>query len=562
MLKPAPKTGRKAATVTREKIRILICDDEKLILTIISRILTSANYEVVTTTSPVEGIAAFKSGSFAAVITDVMMEPVDGFIFREMIRACNKTIPIVFLTSLIGGSDHYLLNMITQDPCSYFIPKQSGKLLLLNKLDQILMAYRTERAQNFAQNRLREELALASNIQRAMLPPYVYSGNCFEYSCLYRPLHKISGDLYERLPITDSRGIMVFGDLSGHGIHSALAMIAVQSFLKSIDLDQENLPCTLARKLNGFLWRQLHGIAYMCALIVFYDFEKNIMRYYNSGMGDLLCVNSRTGKLRDLNPEKRGSLPLGMMPDGDFEQSDTVEAVFDDGEYFIAASDGISDLSMSPDGTEGLDMALFRELLGQAVIQSRELGDIVALPFQIYSMLELAGYAFPQDDTMLMVMRKKTHPRRGVLYYGSIRCLHEEVDRLVQQVAETVNTRFAPCIELAVSVELMLQEHLTNILNHGFDGRDHDGEYIFVKVVDAGRNLIVTVWDFGREWRFDTSVMRDPDKHLDMLNDSGAVNGRGVAIIQKIASRISRKRLAGLNECTFVIPQITESASK
>ena len=212
-----------------KKIRILVCDDEKLTLAMISRVLVSANYEVVAVTSPLEGIAEFKSSPFAAVITDVMMEPVDGFIFREMIRACSKTVPVVFLTSLVGGSDHYHLNMIMQDPCSYFIPKQSGKQLLLNKLDQILMAYRAERAQDLARARLREELSLASGIQRAMLPPYVYTGKFFEYSCLYRPLHKISGDLYERLPISDSCGVFVCGDLSGHGSHSALARIAVQT---------------------------------------------------------------------------------------------------------------------------------------------------------------------------------------------------------------------------------------------------------------------------------------------------------------------------------------------
>ena len=230
MKRPENRAGDGMVFEAGKKIRVLVCDGEKLILSIISRILIQADYEVSAVASPAEGIALFRRNAFAAVITGVLMEPVDGFTFREMLRAIDKTVPIVFLTSLTGSSDHSLLNRIMQDPCSYFIPEESDKQLMLNKLDQILLAYRAERAQDSTQERLCEELALASSIQRGMLPPYVYFGDHFEYSCLYRPLQKISGDLYEHLPLSDTKGVVVFGDLSGHGIHSALAMIAVQAF--------------------------------------------------------------------------------------------------------------------------------------------------------------------------------------------------------------------------------------------------------------------------------------------------------------------------------------------
>lgn len=409
MNRPENRTDGRTVSAGGKRIRVLVCDDKKLIRSMISRILVPADYEVEAAASPAEGIALFKSNPFEVVITDVSTEPVDGFAFREMLRAIDRTVPIVFLTGRICGSDHDLLNTIMQDPRSYFLPKQSGRQLMLNKLDQILSACRAEYPRDAAQeHRVGEELALAGSIQRALLPPNVYSGDHFEYSCLYRPLHKISGDLYEHLPVSGTSGMVIFGDLSGHGIHSALAMTAVLSFLKNVSLEQENLPCMLARELNAFLCRQLHGLVYMCALIIRYDFEANIIQYYNSGMGELFCVNARTGELRELNPEKKGSVPLGIMPECVFEREDTVEVRIEDGECFIAISDGICDLSRSADGSDGMDMDFFRDLLSRAVMQIGEEGDIVALPFQIYSMLELGGYMFAQDDAMLMAIRGKT----------------------------------------------------------------------------------------------------------------------------------------------------------
>ena len=52
------------------------------------------------------------------------------------------------------------------------------------------------------------------------------------------------------------------------------------------------------------------------------------------------------------------------------------------------------------------------------------------------------------------------------------------------------------------------------------------------------------------------------ERSLDELNSNFAENGRGVPIISRLSSQISRQRYCGLNESIFVIPRKKRDWSK
>lgn len=541
----------------RHKAKALLLDDDKLVRIAITAFLKDSDLVVESTSNAQDAIEMIQKTHFDVVITDIMMEPIDGFAFRDLVRSYNRLVPILFLTSLVNGVDNALLNRIMTDPYSYYIPKNASKLFLVNKLKQALHASEAIRERNQMEEKIEKSLELASLIQRSMLPPWAHFSDAYEFSCFYHPLNKISGDLFEWIPLSESSCLLVFGDVSGHGTHSALAMMAVQAFLKrNADLWQKQppKPHAVAQEIGDFLYGNLHGIAYMCALIAVWDFERNLLRYYNAGYVDMERFRTPSGERIPLNPERKGGLPLGMIPDAQALESETVECVFDDGDRFLVYSDGVHDLSSDPNGENGMDMDVFHDVASTLIQQEAVEDNAISIPFRCYNALKGMGWMHPQDDCTLFVIGKPHPSRNQKTFVCRISANNQSVDDMVQVASEFV---LAHCgsEDLSFRLELLLGEYLVNIIRHGLEETSRQNEFIVLKVVVEERDVKIVVWDRGREWNSGANpAFRHPNDVLDERNAAFAESGRGLSIVLKIAPDIRRQRYSGLNETVFRIP--------
>ena len=105
--------------------RILIAEDDKSINKLVSTYLKADGHEVVSCFDGLEAYKEVKSGSFDAVVTDVMMPEMDGFELATKIRETDESIPIIFLTALsdkpsvrLGfkiGADDYVVKPFDAD---------------------------------------------------------------------------------------------------------------------------------------------------------------------------------------------------------------------------------------------------------------------------------------------------------------------------------------------------------------------------------------------------------------------------------------------------------------
>ena len=108
------------AADTHGKAKILIVDDEKLIRLTLSAKLKKVGYYTVAVDGVESAVAEFKKNpdSFSAVITDIMMGEMDGFMFRNIIRGFSPSVPIFFLTALDPEEGSGFLKKILDDPIS------------------------------------------------------------------------------------------------------------------------------------------------------------------------------------------------------------------------------------------------------------------------------------------------------------------------------------------------------------------------------------------------------------------------------------------------------------
>ena len=79
--------------------KILIVDDEKIMLMLASRIL-SKKYEVITTTSATDAVEIFYRERPDLILSDLMMPEMDGYELHRVLQEKNsETVPIIFMTA-------------------------------------------------------------------------------------------------------------------------------------------------------------------------------------------------------------------------------------------------------------------------------------------------------------------------------------------------------------------------------------------------------------------------------------------------------------------------------
>ena len=82
-----------------EKLKILLCEDDENLGTLLSEYLQAKGYEAELCPDGEAGFKAFLKSKFDICVLDVMMPKMDGFALATEIRQVNAEIPIIFLTA-------------------------------------------------------------------------------------------------------------------------------------------------------------------------------------------------------------------------------------------------------------------------------------------------------------------------------------------------------------------------------------------------------------------------------------------------------------------------------
>lgn len=536
------------------RLKILLLDDERLVRMSVTARLRRTDFEIVGASTPDEAVALLRREKFQAIITDVVMGDVDGFMFRDIVRGMDRTLPILFFTSLVNDESNDFLNRVFEDRYSSYLPKNAPTEVLVGRLERCVHAYRIEhQIKEFTQDR-DVALHLASSVQTSMLPRWAHVRDHIFYGTCWRPVSMVSGDLYDCIPIGSDATIFVFGDISGHGVSASLAMTAVQAFLKQyhgISDEKARDVASIASEIDRFIYRNLHGVAYMSGLVVYFNAPENRVRFCNAGHPELRCY-SREGAPIVLNPDHRGGFPLGLMPNASYHDADVVDALVPPDALFFAYSDGIIDLTADEAGEERMPPELLDDLMGET-IRSIDLEGVLtsaALPCKLFSLMNDFGYENAQDDITLMVFGR-TRVRPGC-FYVEVSMDIAKIDLAVRRAGDMLaaDPRLA---DVTPRVELLLGEFLMNLHDHGFDPVTRHKEFVLVRLQVRPEDIVVSIWHRARPWDVASNPI-SPDLALERANARFDTHGRGVAIIRKLVTRSSRQSFAGLNLNMFYVP--------
>ncbi len=85
--------------------RVLVIDDDEVLLNVVGRALRAAGFQVMSATSAEEGLERFNAMRPDCAVVDVYLPGIDGFAFVERARALAPEVPMLMLSGL-EGVDH------------------------------------------------------------------------------------------------------------------------------------------------------------------------------------------------------------------------------------------------------------------------------------------------------------------------------------------------------------------------------------------------------------------------------------------------------------------------
>jgi DNA-binding response OmpR family regulator len=128
--------------------RILVVDDERDVVELITFNLRKRGYDVIAASNGLEGLVQARRHLPDLIVLDVMMDGMDGLSVCEVLRSqpSTRSIPVILLTAAVGEIAR--LNGIAAG-ADEFMTKPFSPARLAQKIEEIL---RTEAAKNRAAN--------------------------------------------------------------------------------------------------------------------------------------------------------------------------------------------------------------------------------------------------------------------------------------------------------------------------------------------------------------------------------------------------------------------------
>jgi signal transduction histidine kinase len=148
-----------------DKERILVVDDEPLVLDMVASYVDHIGFEVVKASSGQEALELLRREPITILVTDIKMPGMDGFELMEMVRTEFPDIPIITMT---GHGAAYTFTDVVSAGATDYIPKPFSLDEMRAKVNRVVREKRllTDLVKNSAElERLNEELKRLDNLK-------------------------------------------------------------------------------------------------------------------------------------------------------------------------------------------------------------------------------------------------------------------------------------------------------------------------------------------------------------------------------------------------------------
>ncbi len=256
------------------------------------------------------------------------------------------TVPLLSHNQLIG------LLHATKDFSNGF--DQDDVDVLTTFCDNVTIAIENSKliAKSLERERLQQEMMVAQQMQRRLLPQKLPTYQTLELAAISMPSMEVGGDYYDVVTLENDRLGIVIGDVSGKGVSAAFYMAEVKGIFQSLSTVYDS-PKRMLLHANQTLLESLEKKAFISMLYAIIDTKRGTLKYSRAGHCPLIHLSHDRAEL--LRPNGIG---LGLTNGSIFEASTEERMIhLKKGDMCILYTDGLAEarnLSGEELGYDGL----------------------------------------------------------------------------------------------------------------------------------------------------------------------------------------------------------------
>jgi len=375
--------------------RVLFVDDDPKILAALRRQLRKT-VDLETVPSGPEGLDAIRNkGPFSVVVTDYCMPEMNGIEFLKRVR---EIAPESVRMLLTGSADlNAAIEAVNQGNIFRFLAKPCTTEALTEALLTGMKKYRRSHKERKFNKRTRRSLAQAMDIQQSLMPSASASVDGLDIAGRSIFCDQTGGDYYDYFEKDCAGGHcvgIVVGDVSDHGLPSALLMTTARAFFRE-SANRGGSVSSIVGSVNRQLSRDIQSSGRFMTLF-YAEIGPSVksIRWVRAGHDPGMLYNPRSGCFEELAGQ--GGLPLGVFEEAVYEE---YQRVLTPGQIIAIGTDGIWEARNS----QGI-------MFGKQTLQKivREHADRTSTEIVQQVLEALKQFLFPldnQDDATLVVIK-------------------------------------------------------------------------------------------------------------------------------------------------------------
>lgn len=339
-------------------LRVLVIEDNEDDIILTRNGLHRArrgHFEVEWTQTLAEGIDRIRGGGIDVVLLDLSLPDSRGTASFEKLTTEFRHLPIVVLT---GTDDEELAEQTVREGAQDYLtkghldPDSLGRVVTYAYERKMALVRMTSLSEELAQRNalLREELELAHEIQRALLPGGKLkasesdddSAAPWTLAHRYLPIDTLAGDFFKVYPLSNGRIGILICDVMGHGVRSALIAALLSGLIEEYEFEQES-PSWMLTRLNTGLQRVLgrcrRADMFATACYIVADPQNGRLDVCSAGHPAPFLLRAASGEVLRLD-ENHGPA-LGLFDNARFPES---SATISEDDFLLLFTDGLSEV--------------------------------------------------------------------------------------------------------------------------------------------------------------------------------------------------------------------------
>ena len=242
---------------------------------------------------------------------------------------------------------------------------------------------------------LEHDLEVARSIQQSLLPTSMPQMEGFDIAAWNQPADQTGGDYYDWLPLSDGKVVMALGDVTGHGIGSALLAAVCRAYARA-NFTAENELLIAIERINAALARDMTQGRFVTFVATICNPKSSRVELLSAGHAPLFVYFLKEDRFDILAAQ---GLPLGIFSKLSSDPPLILE--LKPGDLLALATDGFYEWA----NAQGEQFGTKR--LEEAIRASRELpsGDIISSLHR--AVVEFSGGTEQQDDLTAVIIKRR-----------------------------------------------------------------------------------------------------------------------------------------------------------